>query len=513
MWHMQTFSLMVVKDEGDVWHLAGKTEYGDNVLDEWFVVSLLKHVTEEVPSLVARITDNDGEILLIEAASVLPCWAGEPSVAEGRAFLHRGRLHLIPVCSSPATISPLPCITPSPATAASVVAGYPRLTLASDKVQEAIQARLTPLPHYTESNHHRVNVSLPRALAAMLGKYPGLLGRLVRAVMERDSIDTKACRQMTRVKQEGAVLCRLTFSKCLYAMLSGVQVKPYKGSGWTVGEDKAEQLGFKLATGLEILLSRSRGGEDDSYDVNEFNQFVVKLKDIGFFQGELEGSRKYKSLMEDCISFWQTSKSNLRDENRQEDIINMYKDALDSSEVVDNFFICPPGQEDDEQWLDITPESLDKMLEAQFGVPSSGSGHQIPEEINKFLQGMSDMTGVEHEDGQNLDPDNLMQDLKKLMAKMGEVQGEDVEYSDSEEDDYSGDEDPVMSDYMSRLDSEVLSSAAGRSDCPDLDSPSQVDASVLDNLLKSYSAQAELGGHGPASSLLQSLRLNPGRPK
>merc|ERR1719153_398221 len=72
---------MVVKDEGDAWHLAGKTEYGDNVLDEWFVVSLLKHVTVEVPSLVARITDNDGEILLIEAASVLPCWAGEPSVA------------------------------------------------------------------------------------------------------------------------------------------------------------------------------------------------------------------------------------------------------------------------------------------------------------------------------------------------------------------------------------------------------------------------------------------------
>merc|ERR1719414_2258180 len=502
---------MVVKDGDDLWHLARTTQYGDNVLDEWFVVSLVKHVTEEVPSLVARVTDNDGEILLIEAAPVLPAWAGEPSVAEGRAFLHRGKLHLIPVCSSPATISPLPCVTPSPATGASVVGGYPRLTLASDKVQEAIQTRLTPLPHNTESNHHRVNVSLPRALAAMLSKYPGLLGRLVRAVMERDTIDSKACRHMTRVNQEGSVLCRVTFSKCLYAMLSGVQVRPYKESGWTVGEDKAEQLGFKLATGLEILLSRSRGGEDASYDVNEFNQFVVKLKEIGFFQGELEGSRKYKLLMEDCISFWQTSKSNLKDESKQDDIVKMYKDALNSSEVVDNFFIGPPGQDDDEQWLEITPESLDKMLEAQFGVPSNGAGHQIPEEINKFLEGMSDMTCVEHEDGQNLDPENLMQDLKRLMAKMGEGQGEYLEYSDSDED-YSGDEDPVMSDYMSRLDSEVLSSGAGRSDCPDLESPTQVDASVLDNLLKSYSAQAELGGHGPTSSLLQSLRLNPGRP-
>ena len=31
-----------------------------------------------------------GEILCIEAASVLPLWAAEPSVAEGRVFLYRG---------------------------------------------------------------------------------------------------------------------------------------------------------------------------------------------------------------------------------------------------------------------------------------------------------------------------------------------------------------------------------------------------------------------------------------
>ena len=85
--------------------------------------------------------------------------------------------------------------------------------------------------------------------------------------------------------------------------------------------------------------------------------------------------------------------------------------------------------------------------------------------------------------------------------------------SDSDSETDSGEEDPVMMDYMQRLDSEVLGKEKGRQDMPDIDKPLDVDASVLSNLLASYSAQTGLGGHGPASSLLQSIRVNPGRPE
>ena len=120
IWQRSPFSLSVVQDTATSWHLHGSTDYGENVMDEWFVVSLLQHVTREIHSLVARVTDADGEILCIEAASVLPIWAAEPSVAEGRVYLYRGSMHLLPVAQSPATISPLPAVTPPSAIAAQV---------------------------------------------------------------------------------------------------------------------------------------------------------------------------------------------------------------------------------------------------------------------------------------------------------------------------------------------------------------------------------------------------------
>ena len=105
-------------------------------------MSLLVEITRAETGLVGRVVDTDGEILLIEAADALPSWAGEPSLAEGRVFLYRGDVHLLPVCSSPAEISPIPAVTPPPATAARAVASYPSLSRAAPEVQAAVRARL-----------------------------------------------------------------------------------------------------------------------------------------------------------------------------------------------------------------------------------------------------------------------------------------------------------------------------------------------------------------------------------
>ena len=298
-----------------------------------------------------------------------------------------------------------------------------------------------------------------------------------------------------------------TCSRCLYAMLSGADVRPYKGSGWAVGTDSAEQLGFKLCTGLEILLSRCRKGEGERGQGAGFDKFLAKLKDVGFFQGELEGSRKHRDLMEDCRGFWEASKQSEDGGEAGENLLEEYKAALDSCEMVDNFLVGPPGEEESEAWLEVTPESLDKMLEAQFGVAAAGPGEDVPRQINEFLDKVSDMAGVEHEEA-DMEHDNLMANMKKMMAEM---EGGDLGDFDSDsEDDSLGEEDPVMADYMGRLDGE-LSGGAVRGGAPPDDRG--VDAAVMENLLKSYSAQGAMGGHGPASSLFQSLKLNPGRPE
>jgi hypothetical protein len=56
-------------------HLYGISFYGDNIQDEWFIVSLLFHISKSIPELLIRTCDSDGEFLLIEAAEILPEWA------------------------------------------------------------------------------------------------------------------------------------------------------------------------------------------------------------------------------------------------------------------------------------------------------------------------------------------------------------------------------------------------------------------------------------------------------
>jgi len=63
--------------------LRGRSEYGDSVEDEWVIVWLLRELTREHEDLWIKISDSDGEFLLIEAAGTLPKWL-EPDVAENR---------------------------------------------------------------------------------------------------------------------------------------------------------------------------------------------------------------------------------------------------------------------------------------------------------------------------------------------------------------------------------------------------------------------------------------------
>lgn len=69
-------------------HLYGISHYGDNLQDEWFIVSLLFHISRELPSIIIRVCDSDGEFLLIEAAEFLPQWAN-PDTCEQKVFKNR----------------------------------------------------------------------------------------------------------------------------------------------------------------------------------------------------------------------------------------------------------------------------------------------------------------------------------------------------------------------------------------------------------------------------------------
>ena len=500
------------------WCLAGKTYYGENVMDEWFIVSLLVEITKTFTGLVARIIDTDGEILLIQAADSLPAWAGEPDLASGRVYLHQGRVHLLPVCRDPASVSPIPGVTPPPPVCARVVTSYPSLSLASDKVQAAIRDKLGGMPgpgsQGVADNHHVTNVMLPRAVVTLLSRDVGFLSRIVTAVNERDPIDMRRARSMTLVRPEGMTRSSVRFSRCLYAMVTSTKVTPARASGWDIGQDKEKTLGFKLCLGLEILLARKKRDaatpEQSLKENKEWGKFLGRLKASNYFRGEMEGSHVYKKLEQDAMTFFLES---IEEHTMETNINEAFQDCLNTpseqSSIANSPVIGPPvDSEDSEQWLEMTPEMLDSMLEAQFGISKEKSEAQnIPDEVNKFLNKVSDMAGVEHEqDGIKFDPENLVDSMKKLLSDMNKEGGTKLfdsdEDGDSEDDDDEGTEDHVMQDYMAKLGEEIPK------DTDDLDKPLDIDSNVLSNLLQSYSEEL---GHGPVSSLFQSMRVNPGR--
>ena len=94
------------------------------------------------------------------------------------------------------------------------------------------------------------------------------------------------------------------------------------------------------------------------------------------------------------------------------------------------------------------------MSEAQFGVSKDAAGQNIPEEVFKILNKMSDMAGVEH-GGMKFDPENLVESMRKFM---GEMEGEAGELfdSDSDVDTDSCEDDPVMIDFMQMLDKLII---------------------------------------------------------
>ena len=92
---------------------------------------------------------------------------------------------------------------------------------------------------------------------------------------------------------------------------------------------RGEPTGYKLAMGLEILLSRAREGDEGWVRVKEWEKVLSKLKDTGYFQKEIQGSKKYKELVENPTNFWKDS----LEEEDNEDIREVVKEVDESCDT------------------------------------------------------------------------------------------------------------------------------------------------------------------------------------
>lgn len=169
-----------ISQDGEVPHLRASCRYGPTITDEWAMIFAVMQISREqmMKDAVVKFWDaDDGHVLLIESAMVLPQWVDEvgPIGCEHRCWVVRGEVVLI----RPQVLSESFSLNE----ALQSLRDGEQLEQLPD-VQEAIEKRIVPFKHaHTSSSApfrwrdftHGAAVLLPRQIALLIDKYPSIL--------------------------------------------------------------------------------------------------------------------------------------------------------------------------------------------------------------------------------------------------------------------------------------------------------------------------------------------------
>ena len=347
----------------------------------------------------------------------------------------------------------------------------------------------SPLTHYC-------HVMIPKNLRTIV-KRKHLLSKAIRAFYFRDSDDIKLSRYLeTSSPKQGLVKVGIRLTKCLYAMLAKQNFQPDKRSGWPMldrknPDFKASDLGAKLTQGFEILFKSKKTPKS-----HLFESYVQNLNNTGYFQDELQGSKKYNELLAKAKIHFETNNESVQD------FSDDLQELLDTSDDIVQDDLEP---EDDDSWLDVELNDFDDMLKSHFGVKGEPvkTHDEIPDEIKTFLKTMSDLKGVEENaktKSENIDFNP--EDLEKAFNKVLQIQDESDEELSDEDVDFDQDFEGEMKSYFGQM-SEELQGSKVTEDDNDWTKPLDIDSRMLANLMESYNSQGGLPG--PASTLLEDL--------
>lgn len=127
-------ALTVPDNPNQLAHYCGKVKFADSIEDEWFIVYIALKLSESFPNTSTTVTDTDGQFLFIEAADFIPDWI-DPENSEGRLWIRRGQLHIVPLDEAGRNIHDNGIKIE---VALDVIQNRPNDTLAEKEVQSAI---------------------------------------------------------------------------------------------------------------------------------------------------------------------------------------------------------------------------------------------------------------------------------------------------------------------------------------------------------------------------------------
>jgi hypothetical protein len=350
------------------------------------------------------VSDNDGELLLIEAALALPDWL-DPSNSDNRVYIYQGKLHIIPLPNSPADIFNFMSSGGTTATKNALsrtesidIIRQQQLsgmnTIASEDIQCIIEGKLKKYRHQPQDSHEvhyaRTVLLNPKAAFVLLS-VPQLLPLAVEAFYLRDPMSLKACATMHHFPPQPTMDNRVdtvlpwtqtTFAQTLHQQFYAP--KPFHLPAKQHESYQATELGMKLMCGLEMLYvkefsvhtNNSTTGEDGKVDTDEIDAY-------------------------DLMEMAPTVLDSLTPRQKMDELLAHYSlPALEKLMKINN----AQNTEGDTNWLNVYPDELESMLAQKMDVNDSNS----PMESTS-----NEATG---NDGNDLDSD-VHVNLEEMMTK------------------------------------------------------------------------------------------------
>ena len=521
-------------------YLRGRTEYGDSIEDEWVIVWLLREISEEFDDAWSKVTDNDGEFLLIEASGSLPAWL-EPDVAENRVWINAGQLKIIkPASDSRSTKRTEETITL--ADAHQVILRERKRLMHSTLMEEEAFYRLRNYPKQISENTHHALARIPRSIAFLLNQSPAYIAPAVEAFYLRDPIslkklNTTASSSVLPIAPTDLVTVGVRFPKVAYAQLKSQDFPPpaalssmsSMAADWANDSKTIAETGMKITAGFAMLLSDT--AHQDKPSVREMKLLLEDIEsgeetlptdaaistwskqqddekwlDINFddLDQELGGKSKStstkkpefgdKSAQENLQRIVKQFESFMNDEKAGVDGAGMFDDEDDFNDL-DSDSDDELGEDKDasfgeddftklmQEMMGMPPEVMSELMKGALGADAavSQAGKFAAERSNTKKSGdASDTAGKEEEE----DPE-FEAHMRQLEAELRESGALDLSGGDAKA--------RKLKDGTTAEDSD-LSSDDGEFDDND------IDINLAKNLLESFKAQA--GMAGPTGNLM-----------
>ncbi|KAJ4966907.1 hypothetical protein NE237_018756 [Protea cynaroides] len=510
-------------------HLHGKTRYGDNLEDEWFVVFLLFEITRRIPSVSVRVWDTDGEFLLIEAAFSLPRWI-KPENSLNRVFIRRGELHIIPRDRFPSN--------PSLSDSLCFLSTASEEARASDSVQKALKNRISGYPERALSNMHRVRVRVPVSVAQILKHEPCLISLAVEGFYDRDIDSMKYAARMEKFLNGGSgeelVQVSVRMSRAMYAQLVqqtflSPKCYPMPPRSDTSAYMEAE-LGMKITCGFEMMYQHRRR-EGSEVTGSTWDAFRESLERSGYFRGLLPGSKQYCQLLENAQEYYRNSSLFSRTSEMMNAPVKRIDEILALPHSANDFrgLDLPPSEND--SWIYSGDEELNAALlerhkemelyeskhkknkskeQEEVGQSQLDDISEIAKTMQKFVHKVSSYEGVEVPENRDseavdLDVDRFMRDMELAFGHEGQ---EHMANASGSEEGSSSDMDFDESEYESEDESQRMDPCEHNDEKEHnfMDSYSdalnaELKASTLKNSFIRSSAQSSKNDEGPSNPM------------